>query len=59
MSKQEQYDAIIIGAGQSGTPLSTTLANAGWKVALVEREHVGGSKLHSPASTHPPHSHDL
>jgi len=43
MSNQERYDAIIIGAGQSGTPLSTTLANAGWKVALVEREHVGGS----------------
>jgi pyruvate/2-oxoglutarate dehydrogenase complex dihydrolipoamide dehydrogenase (E3) component len=43
MSNQEQYDAIIIGAGQSGTPLSTTLADAGWKVALVEREHVGGS----------------
>jgi pyruvate/2-oxoglutarate dehydrogenase complex dihydrolipoamide dehydrogenase (E3) component len=43
MSNQDQYDAIIIGAGQSGTPLSTTLADAGWKVALVEREHVGGS----------------
>lgn len=43
MSNPERYDAIIIGAGQSGTPLSTTLASAGWNVALVEREHVGGS----------------
>ncbi len=39
----QKYDAIIIGAGQAGGPLSTTLANAGWKTALVEREHVGGS----------------
>lgn len=39
----EKYDAIIIGSGQSGGPLSTTLAKAGWKVALIERESVGGT----------------
>src|SRR5579864_6133700 len=39
----EQYDAIIIGAGQSGGPLSTTLARAGWKTAITERVHVGGT----------------
>jgi pyruvate/2-oxoglutarate dehydrogenase complex dihydrolipoamide dehydrogenase (E3) component len=39
----EQYDAIIIGAGQSGGPLSTTLARAGWKTAIIERVHVGGT----------------
>lgn len=39
----QQYDAIIIGAGQSGGPLSTTLAKAGRKTALIEREHVGGT----------------
>ena len=37
------YDAIIIGSGQAGTPLSTTLAKAGWKTALIERSHVGGT----------------
>ncbi len=37
------YDAIIIGAGQAGGPLSTTLANAGWKTAIIERVHVGGT----------------
>ncbi len=37
------YDAIIIGAGQAGVPLSTTLARAGWKTALIERVHVGGT----------------
>src|SRR5258708_5004943 len=37
------YDAIVIGAGQSGGPLAAALAKAGWKTALVEREHVGGT----------------
>jgi pyruvate/2-oxoglutarate dehydrogenase complex dihydrolipoamide dehydrogenase (E3) component len=38
-----QYDAIVIGAGQSGGPLSTALARAGRHTALIEREHVGGT----------------
>jgi pyruvate/2-oxoglutarate dehydrogenase complex dihydrolipoamide dehydrogenase (E3) component len=38
-----QYDAIVIGSGQGGTPLSLTLANAGLRTALVERKHVGGT----------------
>src|SRR6476646_4406706 len=37
------YDAIVIGAGQAGGPLSTALARAGRRTALVEREHVGGT----------------
>ena len=43
MSANQQYDAIIIGAGQAGTPLSIALAQAGMRTALVEREHVGGT----------------
>src|SRR3954468_5007485 len=39
----EHYDAIIIGAGQSGGPLSTALAKAGRRTAIIEREHVGGT----------------
>lgn len=39
----EQFDAVIIGAGQSGGPLSTALGEAGWKTAIIEREHVGGT----------------
>src|ERR1700704_3131115 len=38
-----KYDAIIIGAGQAGGPLSTALANAGRKTALLERLHVGAT----------------
>jgi pyruvate/2-oxoglutarate dehydrogenase complex dihydrolipoamide dehydrogenase (E3) component len=43
--KTEQYDAILIGAGQANNPLSRALAQAGWKVALIEQEHVGGTCL--------------
>jgi len=39
----EHYDAIVIGAGQSGGPISTALATAGKKTAIIEREHVGGT----------------
>ena len=39
----EQFDAIIIGAGQSGPFLAARLAEAGRKVALIEREHLGGT----------------
>jgi pyruvate/2-oxoglutarate dehydrogenase complex dihydrolipoamide dehydrogenase (E3) component len=39
----DHYSAIVIGAGQAGSPLSRTFAQAGWKTALIEREHVGGT----------------
>jgi len=39
----EKYDAIVIGSGQGGTPLSRRLAEAGMRTALVERTHVGGT----------------
>src|SRR5215467_9186451 len=38
-----RYDAIVIGAGQAGVPLSRALAEAGMHTALIEREHVGGT----------------
>lgn len=37
------YDAIIIGTGQAGKPLALSLADAEWKVAIIERDLVGGS----------------
>lgn len=43
MPASEHYDAIVIGAGQAGGPLSTALARAGRKTAIIEREHVGGT----------------
>src|SRR2546421_1583113 len=43
MTATKHYDAIVIGAGQAGGPLATALAQAGWKTAIIEREHVGGT----------------
>src|SRR5438874_1212623 len=37
----DHYDAIIIGSGQGGKPLATTLGKAGWKTALIDRDHIG------------------
>jgi pyruvate/2-oxoglutarate dehydrogenase complex dihydrolipoamide dehydrogenase (E3) component len=39
----QHYDAVVVGAGQAGVPLSQALARAGRKTALIEREHVGGT----------------
>ncbi|KKB77177.1 mercuric reductase [Devosia soli] len=39
----EAFDAIIIGAGQSGPFLAAKLAEAGRKVALIERRRLGGT----------------
>src|SRR5450432_3137423 len=43
MSASHQYEAIVIGAGQAGYPLSMALAAAGMRTALIERKHVGGT----------------
>jgi pyruvate/2-oxoglutarate dehydrogenase complex dihydrolipoamide dehydrogenase (E3) component len=43
VSASQKYDAVIIGSGQAGTPLSRALAQAGMRTVLIEREHVGGT----------------
>jgi pyruvate/2-oxoglutarate dehydrogenase complex dihydrolipoamide dehydrogenase (E3) component len=39
----EHYDAIVIGAGQSGGPLTGELTAQGLKTALIERSKLGGT----------------
>jgi pyruvate/2-oxoglutarate dehydrogenase complex dihydrolipoamide dehydrogenase (E3) component len=39
----KHYDAIIIGSGQAGSPLSKKLANAGKKTLLIEKRFIGGT----------------
>src|SRR5258708_16506560 len=43
MNAPDQYQAIVIGSGQGGTPLCAALAGAGLRTALIERQHVGGT----------------
>jgi pyruvate/2-oxoglutarate dehydrogenase complex dihydrolipoamide dehydrogenase (E3) component len=42
-----KFDAIVIGSGQAGNPLSFALADLGWKVALIERAELGGSCINT------------
>ena len=39
----QQFDAIVIGAGQAGPPLAARFAGLGKRTLLVEREHIGGT----------------
>src|SRR5215469_13792956 len=39
----KQADAIVIGSGQGGVPLSVELAKSGKQVVLFERGELGGS----------------
>jgi len=41
MSKS--FDAVVIGSGQSGSPLAVKLAKSGQKVAIIERARFGGT----------------
>jgi pyruvate/2-oxoglutarate dehydrogenase complex dihydrolipoamide dehydrogenase (E3) component len=39
----QRYDAIVIGAGQAGGPLSTAFAGSARKTAIIEQDKVGGT----------------
>jgi len=39
----KEYDCIVIGSGQAGSPLCKKLANAGKKTLLVEKRFIGGT----------------
>ena len=43
MSTTKRYDAIVIGTGQSGPALAADLADAGKRVAIIERGRFGGT----------------
>lgn len=42
-SNIKKYDAIIIGSGQAGNPLAFELDKRGKKVAMIEKNELGGS----------------
>jgi pyruvate/2-oxoglutarate dehydrogenase complex dihydrolipoamide dehydrogenase (E3) component len=41
----KNFDAIVIGSGQAGTPLVFKMAGEGLKTAFIEKEEVGGTCL--------------
>ncbi|MFS8514337.1 MAG: FAD-dependent oxidoreductase, partial [Planifilum fulgidum] len=42
----EQYDLVVLGAGPGGYVAAIRAAQLGMKVAVVEKEKVGGVCLH-------------
>ncbi|MDN5306509.1 MAG: heterodisulfide reductase subunit, partial [Bacteroidota bacterium] len=40
-----EYDALVIGAGIAGGEAAINLANTGYKVLLVEKDHSLGGKM--------------
>jgi pyruvate/2-oxoglutarate dehydrogenase complex dihydrolipoamide dehydrogenase (E3) component len=43
MNPSDQFQAIVIGSGQGGNPLCVSLAQAGFRTALIERQFIGGT----------------
>ena len=43
MTEAERYDAVVIGSGEGGKYLAWHMAQAGQKVAVIERRWIGGS----------------
>jgi pyruvate/2-oxoglutarate dehydrogenase complex dihydrolipoamide dehydrogenase (E3) component len=43
LNKMKNFDVIVIGSGQAGTPLVFKMASAGRKVAFIEKKHFGGT----------------
>ena len=50
MPSTDHYEAIIIGSGQGGNPLAIALAGAGFRTAMIERKHVGGTCINEGCS---------
>jgi pyruvate/2-oxoglutarate dehydrogenase complex dihydrolipoamide dehydrogenase (E3) component len=46
----DHFELVVIGAGQGGIPLARAFAQAGRRVALVERVHVGGTCINDGCS---------
>lgn len=53
------YDAVVIGAGHNGLVTAITLAQGGWNVLVVERNHVAGGAIRTEEVTLPGFRHDL
>ncbi len=47
---RNQYEIVVVGAGQGGGPLAGAAARGGRRTALIERVHVGGTCVNEGCS---------
>ncbi len=57
-SVARSYDAIVIGAGPNGLVAANVLADAGWRVLVLEAQPTPGGAVRSDREVHPDFVHD-
>ncbi|HSM19762.1 MAG TPA: NAD(P)-binding protein, partial [Hyphomicrobiales bacterium] len=54
-----EYDAVVVGSGPNGFAAGITLAQAGWRVLLLEGHEIVGGGMRSLLLTLPGFTHDV